>query len=85
MIERYLSDTQISKAKIESDKKIINELTDKVTLSESLYFKENIIIDSSIWNILLIKFIHFYETNIQIFHGLFVVIIAMLISYILLL
>jgi hypothetical protein len=76
MVDKYLSDTQTFKAKIESDKKTIEDLTAKVAFSQSLFFKEDIIVKTSILDILIIKFINFYEDNVLMFLGLFVIILA---------
>ena len=76
MIDKYLFDTLKSKSKIESDKKTIEDLTAKVAFSQSLFFKEDIIVKTSFLDILLIKFINFYEDNVLGFLGFFVVIIA---------
>jgi hypothetical protein len=79
MIDKYLSDTLTLKVKIESDKKTIEDLTGKVILTQSVFFKEDIIVKTSIFDILIIKFIKFYEDNIFVFNGLFIIILAVIV------
>ncbi len=52
---KYQLETKLNETEIEANKKTIGELRDKVILSESYTFKEDIIIDFSIGEILLIK------------------------------
>ena len=78
MVERYLSDTQTLKAQIESDKKIIDDLNGKVALSKSVFFKWDIIVKTSVFDILIIKLINFYEDNVLVFFGLFAIILAVI-------